>query len=246
MADESSNSELLKYGTVFAGSFVAGGTQLVFPGVGGIFIGSVIATIISDFEQKSLSKKEKDRVAGVIKIATAKIQERLNNGDKTTIYSAKTAEEIIEAVLTAAEREHQTRKIYYYGNLIGNLGFHSEIDSSYANLLIQTASNLTYRQLVMLYVFSEPALRIQVKDNDYRGKKKIPFSLVGALTEAKSLADAGMLTSANSTMLGITDLNPQKSETQGQGTSLVQLMELSKLPQQDVFDLVSLFATELE
>lgn len=241
-----SKSRLISLGQSFSSQFVAGGATLVMPNLKGLLLGSAIATLISDFEQRNLSEKEGERVGGLILMATIKINDNLSKKLPLVDYKNKNAEEILESIMLAAQREHQERKIIYYSNLLGNLGFHPEIDPSYANLLIRTASYLSYRQLVLIQLFSQPDLRAQLINENYKGKPKISFKLIGLLTEAKDLYDNGLLSNGGSVVLSITDMNPQNTETQGQGVSLKSLMELESLPQADILETMSLLSTPIK
>src|ERR1051326_659774 len=73
-----------------------------------------------------------------------------------TFTGRSTAEEIAEAVLVAAERDHEERKLRYYGNLLANLAFSDGIDRAEANLLTRLAQGLSYAQLCLLSIFWLP------------------------------------------------------------------------------------------
>lgn len=144
-----------------------------------------IIEIGNDIGERFLSEREKIRIGGVIVYATKKILEKLAAGEKLRtdgFFELPSAEhsacaeipfverppskEIIEGVLLAVQREHEEMKLPYLGNLFVNILFDQTIDKSHANLLIKLGNTLSFTQLSLLSVFSEP----------YKSKIKYRFS----------------------------------------------------------------------
>ena len=80
------------------------------------------------------------------------------------------ATEMLEGTLLVAQREHEERKVEYYGYLLANLSFQSNVDEYLANWLLQLADELTWSQLVLLAMigrkdeFTLPAITIAQSD----------------------------------------------------------------------------------
>jgi len=62
------------------------------------------------------------------------------------------ADEIAEAILIAAQKEHEERKRPYIAKLLAFVAFESQIDRGMANYLVKLASTLTYRQYCLLEI----------------------------------------------------------------------------------------------
>jgi hypothetical protein len=85
-----------------------------------------------------------------------------NVGDRST------ADEIVEGTLLAAQREHEERKLRYYGNMVANIAFHPEVSRSQANQLIRQVERMTYQQLCLLALFVRiDKLNIERGDNPH-------------------------------------------------------------------------------
>ncbi len=83
------------------------------------------------------------------------------------------AAEICEGTLLIAQREHQERKVEFYGYLLANLSFDPDVDEYLANWLLKVASELTWMQLVLIAMvgrrtdFSVPNVGISVGIGDW-------------------------------------------------------------------------------
>ena len=86
----------------------------------------------------------------------ASLELRVDGFLDTDESGRSSAEEICEAVIRAAQREYEEKKIFFQGNLLGNIPFHPEVDSSQANLLVRLASELSYQQYCLLSLFMRP------------------------------------------------------------------------------------------
>jgi hypothetical protein len=60
------------------------------------------------------------------------------------------AEELLEGVILAAQRESQERKVRFYGYLYSNLVFDPTVDRAHGNYLIRLLDRLSYRQVCLL------------------------------------------------------------------------------------------------
>lgn len=236
------NDDLKRYAKDVGIELLAGTITLLNPGVAGLVLGSAISAMRVDFNARHLSPIESGRVNRTLIIGANKFQNNLDSGQTPVGHNDKTSNEIIEGILMAAQHENEDRKIRYMGNLLGNIGFHPSITSMQANLLIRSAQNLSYTQLVLLQVFSEDSYKPLLKGGDYRSVDNLPWLLISYMQEIKMLDDLGFIGMPGDAMLGLKDVNPGKIETQGQGLMLKKLMELDTVPQQDVLSVISVLA----
>jgi hypothetical protein len=111
-----------------------------------------------EFRERLLGPRETDRIIDAITVAKARIDERLAAGDiprsdgffDTWEGHWSDADELLEGVLLAAQREYQERKVRCYGNLYANIGFEPAIDSVTADSLLREANDLSYTQIQLL------------------------------------------------------------------------------------------------
>jgi len=140
----------------------------VHQGVGGMFEGAMIGPGVAHtfkylaglFLKRGLAKREQQRVGLVYGLTAVAIQKRLTDGEHIRtddffdrdITDRSKADEIAEAVLIAAQREHEERKLPYLSNLNASFAFNSHIDQGMANYLVKLATALTYRQYCLLEI----------------------------------------------------------------------------------------------
>ncbi len=241
-------------GANMAGTVVSVTAAVVIPGVGpyvgaiaGPAIASTLKKVAADVAQRQLSEKERLRVEEVSTVAHDTIQRNLAKGSQPRADWYRStwpgeplpddAAEISEGVLIAAQREHEFRKVAILGRILGNLAFTPQIDRDYANALIRTASELSYRQFCLLVLFNkEIRERHGVGSNSSLGDGSGP--LMGILAEVYNLYQKSMiqLVRKNDAKDGLIELiqsaaslAPARLSTMnGPGGWLIQLGELSE------------------
>lgn len=240
-------NDLVRYASRAGIELISGAAALAAGGVSGLIIGSAIASLRLDFSQRHLSDIENDRVNKLIIFGVNKFQSNLAAGKNPSEqgFDEATIKEIVEGFMTAAQHENQNRKIKYLGNLLGNLHFHPEVNQMYANLLLRTSESLTYNQLVLLQIFSSTETKALLLQEDYRNKPEIPWDVSAYLHEIKELFNLGLVGMPGDTMLGLTDVNPRKMNTQGEGKLIKVLMELNDLPAADIQQAVSVLSRRI-
>ena len=167
MRDKSSSSHSLRsrFYELFGESAVgAGGGALtgepaaIAVGAGGPLVWRILAWGAREFDERALGHREAVRVIDAITVAKARIDERFAAGDvprSDGFFDAweghwSDADELLEAVLLAAQREYQERKVRCYGNLYANIGFEPVIDSVTADSLLRDAVDMSYPQIQLL------------------------------------------------------------------------------------------------
>jgi hypothetical protein len=209
-----------------------------------------------EFRERVLGHREEVRVGAAISFASAKINEKLENGERlrddgffTDEHDNRsTAKEVFEGVVLAAQREAEEKKVRLYGNLLANLAFESGIDRSQANFLLRLGEDLSYRQLCLLSLFAQNTLlhggnnRLNLRTGDYREdwNTVATFDLLVLLQEVYDLYQRGIVTNGWSAMISTTDANPSQMSPVGAATNLYNLMELGTVSVHDLNALIRL------
>lgn len=214
--------EILETGSGVAGSvagtaigLIMGGPSGAFAGaVGGPLAGRTTFYLASEFKHRVLGQREEERIGGTMAFAIEKIQENISEGkqfredgffeDQPTQRAS--AKEVFEGLLLAAQREHEEKKLLFYGNLLANLAFESSIDREYASHLTKEAQSLSYRQLCVLAfigVWSVHRRGINRRLRDpYLGSKSVPDLEVFKRKKAVLTDDQRVSRDINSQLLG--------------------------------------------
>jgi hypothetical protein len=254
-AFENSVRQVIEAGAELTGDLAACAIGFLLGGPVGGVVGAVGASAIKqtlihlsgDAVARTLSRRERVRIGTVVTYAADKIRNKLANGATLrndgfldeTATGRSDADEVAEGIILISEREHEERKLPYYGNLLANLAFTPGVDRAYANYLVRTAQTLSYRQLCLLLLFVVKA-KLPLRKSEYRNDlKAITAQSAPVLLEVYDLYTRQMLNGGGSALLGVTDVNPSAMEVQAAGVQLFQLMELNTLSQPDVLALVS-------
>jgi hypothetical protein len=249
--------ELIWTGSDVAGAAAGATIGLVIGGPPGAIAGSASGPAIArvfryvgaEFKNRVLGKREEVRIGAVIAFAGKKIQDNLEEGKQVRQDGFFTeqpddrsdAEEIFEEVLLAAQREHQEKKLRYYGNLVANIAFDPTISRERANLLLKIGEDLTYRQMCLLATFAlQDKVGIALRQGDYRGSGRIEPEIGAVLQETYDLYTRNLVTAGGDALLGLTDVNPANMEVQGSGAYLYNLMELRSVDLGDLNHTASL------
>lgn len=210
--------------------------------IGGALIGSLFAQVLKiirdDFTLRRLSKKEHERVKTVFEQAQTLIAQKLENGQKVReddFFLKKgeltsSAEELLEATLITAQREYEERKLPFLAKLYANIGFDSSISRPIANYLIKLASEITYRQIVIIQMIGyaqKVAPKSEIRENRMTGTVQ-GIENVGIATEIYDLYRKGIVFSKQ-IILDVAAINPRVLELGGYGALLYNLMELCKV-----------------
>ncbi len=160
--------QLVDWAGDLLGSATGVSMAVVRQDVAGLYEGAAVGTGVAHmlksaaqlFLTRSMAKREQERVGLVYGLAALAIKERLEKGEQLrtddflerNLTDRSESDEIAEAVLIAAQREHEERKLPYIAKLLAFVAFESEIDQGMANYLVKLASALTYRQYCLLEI----------------------------------------------------------------------------------------------
>jgi hypothetical protein len=252
--DYSDLRKLIEAGADITGNLAGSILGFLVAGPIGAFAGAAASPVLkhtlvgvaSDVITRSISQREKARIGGALAFAAAKIREKLDSGQEVRDdgffdsdgIQRPPAEEVAEGVILAAQRDHEEKKLKYYGNLLGNLAFTPGIDRAYSNFLIAVAEQLTYRQLCLLRLIQDIDGK-GLREHDFRDGV-IPPTTVPVLYEIYDLYSRGLINGRGKALLGLTNIAPTRLRLQGAGAVLFNLMELFTLDVQDVNSLIPL------
>jgi hypothetical protein len=237
--------DLIEIGSDIAGGTAGAALGFFTAGPAGAVLGGATAPLLvhtfrkmaSEIRHRYLGVREEVRIGATIAFAARKIQENIANGQQirqdgffeTQPGERAAAEEVLEALLLVAQREHQEKKLPFYGNLLANIAFHHEIDRAYANLLIRLGDQISYRQMCLLVLFaSQRKDGYHLRQEDYRSASTTADT-IALLQEIYELYSQGMLNASGEALLGIGDVKPAKMKVQGTGAMLCNLMELWRI-----------------
>jgi hypothetical protein len=152
--------------------------------------------------------------------------------------------ELFEAAMKAAARDHESRKALHLGRFWANVAYAQDVDVASAGYLLRVASGLTYRQLVLLALFSRlPDDRWQDRLEQLAlahadGTMSVPDSLKREIQDLAEQALVGVLqsdervTPSNAQMSGnivegavVHRLRPREA-----GVDLASLLDLGLVP----------------
>ena len=234
------------------GAVIAGPVGIAGGAIAGTAIEKVIQRIGKEIQEKFLSKAESRKIETVYSCAKEKIESNLKNRKalrnddffSKMIDDRSSSEEILEGTIFAAQREHEEKKLPYLANLYANINFDSTINRQMANQLIKIASDITYRQIVILYVIgsyqTNPQLVPKRRDRIFEGIQG--YEKISIASEILDLYRRSLVFSEN-VILDKGGFTPSLLKLAGNGAFLYNLMELSTMQfdkiAQDIVNLLS-------
>lgn len=255
MSDKEKITDLINSGADITGGAVGGVIGFLLAGPVGAAIGGGSAPLITstirkiglEIKERLIGPREEVRVGAVITYATAAIQDRLEAGTplrKDGFFSSSStersdADEIYEATILAAQREHQEKKLKYYGNLIANISFDPNCDKAQANHLIRIAQELSWRQICILSLAARKA-NFTLRDSNYITQPTMSHAHVFLLNEIMELYNKSLIVFGTEFLMGITSIFPSRIQLEGVGMHLYNMMELSSIPDQELAEIASL------
>lgn len=220
------------------------------------FIGAALSPFIAhnlerlgkEVIARNLTPRQEARVARVIVVAASKIGKRQAAGaiprtdgffdvDSTTDRSQ--ADEATEAILNAAVRMAEERKLDYIASLLCNAVFEAVANAEAIHFMIGIAESLTYRQLVLLRAIGGGELRIL----PVRGGEDVPGPpsrlqpLIAEVVDMhrRSLVDMKDADIAKDSyaVFGVEEIDPCKLYLTPLGKQLYRMMELSGMSSEE-------------
>lgn len=227
-------------GGALIGGLMAGPPGAIIGAVSGPVISRLFCAAGKQIRKMSMSNREESRIGFTYATGWHKLKSRLESGDELRAddffseddTNRSTADEILEGVLRSAQGEHEEKKLNYYGNLIANISFDSNVNRNKANLFLKIAQNLSYSQLCILQYLSKNGQTDLHWGNSFSTLEELtPYShyepSIAELDQNKLLA---ALKSSGGSIL-VMNINKL-------GKELLELMNLEEIPDNDI-DLLS-------
>ena len=210
-------------------------------GAAGVATSRLLAKVGDEIFDRILSPREKQRVGGLIAIAADGIQKRLHAGESirddgffnANTYGRSDAEEVAENIILEVQRDAEEKKLPYMGYFLSTIPFDSNISPEMAHQITSYSERFTYRQFCLLKIFGVDSIRLGLRDSDYRNEDEILVQRRQILYECFDFARKYLIVS-ESYILGVTDLCPRATRTQGLGADMFNLMNLKSIPGADL------------
>ena len=187
-------------------------------------------------------------------LAAQEIKRRLDRGEhlrtdgffERDITDRSPADEIAEAVLISAQREHEERKLPYIAKLLAFVAFEPDIDRAMANYLAKLASALTYRQYCLLEI-ANSCHRYNLKPPGLlnRSERENPTLVFAVLAECFELYRLGIIkfTAQFGLITKVEDMGLQSMALDAPLRSYPYLgMQLHEISAEDIADAVKLLS----
>lgn len=124
----------------------------------GAAAGPVVAGVAQDLASRVMSRKEEHRLGAVMIFALETMKQLQDGGSPVRndgFWSSSNdfsspGEEVVEAVLIAAQREPQEKKLEYLGCMLAQIAYHDEIPAETAMWMINMAERCTWTQYTLI------------------------------------------------------------------------------------------------
>lgn len=131
----------------------------------GAAAGPIVAGVAHDLANRIMSRKEEHRLGAVMIFAMESMKQIQDSGGQIRndgFWSSSNGfsspgEEVVEAVLIAAQREPQERKLEYLGCLLAHIAYDDQISVETAVWMINTAERLTWTQYCLISMIGRKA-----------------------------------------------------------------------------------------
>jgi hypothetical protein len=222
------------------GLLLGGPAGAVVGGATGPLITRVFHAMANELGNRVLAQREELRVGAAFAFAAERIRRNLEEGRtprqdeffRSNSGGRASAEELLEGVLMAAQREHEEAKIRHYGMLIANLAFRPDVSRPRANALLRSAERLSYRQLVLLSLFSTP-VQPQLRERWYEDDEWVDDEVYSVLHEIYDMYLLGLVRSREWGLMSPSQIAPSRMYAWSEGELLSELMEVGSVPVED-------------
>jgi hypothetical protein len=233
------------------GFFLGGPAGATVGGAAGAYFSYALRRIGDEFHGRYLAPREKIRIGATLDMATRQIRQRLERGERLrddgffekSGSDRSEAEEVLEGVLTTAQRAYEERKLIYLSNLISSISFDKGFSRDRANYIISLANRFTYQQYVVLSVLGLDEITkgsFSLRDKPWSGEINRFNPLAFTISQIMDLVRLVVLQVEGRVVIGLSDIIPAKLKITGVGAWLWNGMKLAKLRDRDPneFDLI--------
>jgi hypothetical protein len=247
MSDTNKVKKLLEIGCEITGA-VAGGAIGLIGGpagaLGGGAAGVVVAKGLIEFANRYLSHREQARVGAAAGLTIVSIEDRIKNGQvlrQDNFFEAdeinrSKAEELFEGILLKCKNEYEEKKISYITKIYEQVAFDTSIKPEHANQVLNTAQQLSYRQLILLaFVGRNEDNKYQLREISYRDDTlSFTSDLQFLLQDFVVLERQGLIfRNDDTTILDLADVAPGSMALTLIGQDYYKLLGLSEMPESE-------------
>jgi hypothetical protein len=272
VSDERRDSEanrlraLLENSSDLIGAIAGGAVGLVGGPAGsmggaaaGVVITKTIRRVGVEVYDRLVVSRQRERVGAVLAVALDDANHRAHSGEAIRDDGffdfaegrRSEAEELLEGVLLQAANAYEERKLRHLGAILPSLAVRPDISPADGHWLARLADRLTWRQFVVLSIFSEPPedkLARRDLDQEETGKSSLQTGLgeeaqelgsIGLLGEA---IDDGEVVRAGTTIRGaegLTGVPMALWRLTGPGRLLVEVARLETIPESNRADVLA-------
>lgn len=195
----------------------------------------------ADYAQRTLSPRELSRVGAAILFASSEINRRTAHGEKVRddgFFDEKTAtgrgREVVEAILSKAQREPEEAKVRFLGYLVASICFDATVSADLGHQLIKGADALTYRQLRLLAIIEKKdqfdLRRTHYPEGTEAQKMLKDREVYQVLTDLWDLVQKQYIDNNDIATTGLDVLQPAGMTLLALGKDLYTLMRLDWIP----------------
>ncbi len=266
MSGERTDSEANRFNALLGnsgdliGALVGGAVGLVGGPVGsmggaaaGVVVTKTIRRVGVEVYDRLVVPRQRERVGAVLAVALDDASHRADCGEHirddgffdSTEGRRSQADELLEGVLLQAANAYEERKLRHLGAILPSLAVRSDISPADGHWLARLADRLTWRQLVVLSIFSDPPEDTFARrdlDQEEAGRNSLQ---TGLGEEAQELGNLGLLgetindgevVRAGTTIRGaegLTGVPMALWRLTGPGTMLLEVARLETIPESD-------------
>jgi hypothetical protein len=252
------SSQLIGWGGDLLAGLAAAQMAIAHPGSAGLYEGAMIGStlalsfrnIVPLFFGRAMARREQKRVGTVSVLTAVAIRKRLDNGERLRedgffdrdATDRSKADEIAEAVLISAQREHEEKKLPYLANLLASIAFESRIDVGMANYIVKIASSLTYRQycVLSLAVSAASVASAGLHSAPFPDKQDGATQLWTLLIEIFDLYRLQLVGFGEGFITEVIEMPLERLRLDTLGAYLHLTMKLHEIPAQDIAEIVAL------
>ncbi len=223
------------------GFLCAGPIVAAAAGAGGVLITKALVAVGDEISDRILAPREKARIGATLAISADTVRKRIENGDPPRQdefvddgSDHPPIEEITEGLLLAAQRAYDEKRVPYIGRLSGNLNFRPDLNTAAASWLTRLAQDISYTQLCMLRLALENVKGEPLRGGRIENKRTKGPAHAAYLAEIFNLYQRSLINFGDAAVFSVLDTNPPAMALQGYGVHLYDLMELGRIPKEDL------------
>ena len=252
--DNEKLKNFLKKGSEISGGAIGGAIGLIGGPIGAIAgggLGVLSAHLMNEIIERSLSDRQKIRIAATTTFLFDGIAKRIKNGEKVRsddffdqdVLNRSKAEELFEGTLLKCSNQYQEKKIKYISRIFEETIFEETISAESANQILTIAESLTYRKICLISFYGRRNVdflgEILMRDV-YSWYPNIKYSTDQKLLiqDLFELINLDILDKGNMMMVSNKDIIPDEINLSEIGLTLYNIMNLREIERSALLTIV--------